>query len=1056
MIDSFYYLEIAYQQNSPAWDTHMGSEQKKCYKCTKDLALELTICPYCQANFILNDCYEILSEIGSGSQSIVLKAKDLKTGNPIALKVFRKDWTSMDGIQLVEREFNILKQLDSPYIIKAFTMGQIDSSFEYIAVEYFPGEPVGDRINRSGVFDMLTGMALALQACEAISEFHRHGIIHRDLKLNNVLVNEANEIKFIDLGVCSRGDNQLGTHLYFIGTPEYAAPEQFLCQGVDNRTDIYSFGIVLFFLFTGHYPFTVNEPSQGQQTRIMTFKELHTKQSCPPPSKFNPHIKPRLESVITNCLRKQPKDRYQTIEEVANDLKQAHEEYYENTPSKPLTSRPPRSCQHDETELLGDDTEVGKTATDSLSTHKYSLKPGAFSHQLNTPASTIQKFGGVLRLGALGTAIAMLILFFLLESGLLSRLGYFHVVDSTRIITPQIQILTEKTSDLEIYTDAEGTLLGMLRNTSQGKEALAATTIYPEFTLPENLISQEAFLVDRSDQTEYPLRNGLSFPLFHALLLKNLERPLEYCLNREVKNCIRLDRSLNIKRFNLKSHQLKEIIIQPAPFQIKSSIEAISIIPVPFVKSSQTSVQLLNEKNQPIAHEPIQFANDSMRNTLLLREFIHRSAEKIIASFTDSTEIVPLCNLKVITTFASKNQAVNLELENIQITPQAWLKPDWKLTPNQISLNWIGPKSGVASIEMNASGVGIGAKTIEHSQNIDGYIFQRESYSLTRKKGTSLIYSLKFSLYRDEINAVNQIFEQKLLELNFPFDGKSKFMLEHQQISATHLPPLMLWLFRPGFVLLTCNQKHLFAKKQSSQLTLEINNLLKQNQKKIKKNRRSFPQRLKFALLVDDFPLAIFQLQKSKAPFSRTIPRKVCDQNMIQIPAPGHDTKKICIDKYEFSVEKCRQLAPTCHFFRNHQKNGSKEDAFAYVTFSEARKYCKLRGQRLPSIAEWQEAASDLPSGLSRFHVSSPKQKQRKALQINQLGRDKSSLGVFGLGGNLSEWAVGSKDQPYVCGKGFDNWVNNSKELSKCRKFSGEPGLSRTKGLGFRCVKDIR
>jgi serine/threonine-protein kinase len=154
---------------------------------------------------------------------------------------------------------------------------------------------------------------IAGQICDGLEAAHRQGVIHRDLKSQNIIINSANQIKIIDFGLAHSTHLQGMTATGLImGTPEYMSPEQVEGKRVDERADIYSLGIILYELFTGRVPFT------GDSAIAVGFKQM--KEKPPPPRSIAPYLPAEVEAIILRCLQKNPLERYSSVTELRTDL----------------------------------------------------------------------------------------------------------------------------------------------------------------------------------------------------------------------------------------------------------------------------------------------------------------------------------------------------------------------------------------------------------------------------------------------------------------------------------------------------------------------------------------------------------------------------------------------------------------------------------------------------------------------------------------------------------------------------------------------------------------
>ncbi len=183
-------------------------------------------------------------------------------------------------------------------------------------MEYFPGDNLKDYLRRNRNLSFMQAYQIESQICEGVEAAHRQGVVHRDLKPQNVIIDARNQIKIIDFGLAHSAHLKGMTATGLImGTPEYMSPEQVSGTKVDERTDMYSLGVILYELFTGRVPFT------GDSAIAIGFMQM--KDPPPPPTGVNPQLSPQIEAVILRALEKDPVRRYQTIAELRSDLEKA-------------------------------------------------------------------------------------------------------------------------------------------------------------------------------------------------------------------------------------------------------------------------------------------------------------------------------------------------------------------------------------------------------------------------------------------------------------------------------------------------------------------------------------------------------------------------------------------------------------------------------------------------------------------------------------------------------------------------------------------------------------
>jgi serine/threonine protein kinase len=259
--------------------------------------------------------YQVLNELGRGGMGIVFQAHDKQLNEQVAIKILSPLLSNDDqALERLKREVSAARRVTHHNVIRIHDIAEING-LHYVSMEYFPGTNLKEHIKRTGALSQMQAYNIANQICDGLEAAHRQGVIHRDLKTQNVIIH-ANQIKIIDFGLArtSHMEGMTATGL-IMGTPEYMAPEQVSGQKVDERADIYSLGIILYELFSGRVPFT------GDSAIAVGFKQM--KEDPPPPRQVNPQLSEAVESVILHALQKDPAMRYRSVSELRQDLEKA-------------------------------------------------------------------------------------------------------------------------------------------------------------------------------------------------------------------------------------------------------------------------------------------------------------------------------------------------------------------------------------------------------------------------------------------------------------------------------------------------------------------------------------------------------------------------------------------------------------------------------------------------------------------------------------------------------------------------------------------------------------
>ncbi len=258
--------------------------------------------------------YELEELVGSGGMSSVYRAHDKLLERNVALKVLHEQFTGEDDhVERFRREARAVAQLSHPNIVTVIDRGEQDAR-QFIVFEYVPGENLKALVEREGPLPERGAIQLALQVARGLAFAHREGIVHRDVKPQNVLLNEEGRAKVTDFGIArsldvAGGLTQTGT---VMGTSDYIAPEQARGAHVDELSDVYSLGAVLYELLAGEVPF----PGDN----FVAVAMRHINESPPSVRERRPDVSPRLDAAIRRAMAKEPGDRFRSMDEFAAEL----------------------------------------------------------------------------------------------------------------------------------------------------------------------------------------------------------------------------------------------------------------------------------------------------------------------------------------------------------------------------------------------------------------------------------------------------------------------------------------------------------------------------------------------------------------------------------------------------------------------------------------------------------------------------------------------------------------------------------------------------------------
>ncbi len=264
---------------------------------------------------IVDNRYEIKSRIGQGGMSCVFRAEDKILGREVALKVLKEEFSEDEEfVEHFKNEARAAARLTHPNIVAVYDI--VDSGkYHYIAMELVEGITLKNYIAKKGVLTNKETIGIAIQAGEGIAEAHRNGIIHRDIKPQNIIISKDGKIKVADFGIAKAVSGDTLTSKSVIGSAHYIAPEQAKNGETDLRSDLYSLGITMYEMITGRVPY------DGDNTVNIVL--AHIQNAMIPPQVYNHDIYPALNDIILKATKKEPDERYQSADELIDDLKQA-------------------------------------------------------------------------------------------------------------------------------------------------------------------------------------------------------------------------------------------------------------------------------------------------------------------------------------------------------------------------------------------------------------------------------------------------------------------------------------------------------------------------------------------------------------------------------------------------------------------------------------------------------------------------------------------------------------------------------------------------------------
>ena len=257
--------------------------------------------------------YTVQDKIGTGGMAIVYRGLDEVLGRTVAIKMMLPQYANDESFAArFKQEAQAAAALQSPYIVSVYDWGR-DGDAYYIVMEYLRGTDLKSGIRKHGALDCRKVAQIGSQISQALTVAHRHDIIHRDIKPQNLMVQPDGNIKVMDFGIARAKNSHLTADNSVLGTAHYVSPEQTQGRDLGPTTDIYSLGIVMYEAATGRVPF------DGDDAISVALKQVN--EAPMPPSQINPRVDPALESIILKCMQKRPEDRFQSADELYHVLR---------------------------------------------------------------------------------------------------------------------------------------------------------------------------------------------------------------------------------------------------------------------------------------------------------------------------------------------------------------------------------------------------------------------------------------------------------------------------------------------------------------------------------------------------------------------------------------------------------------------------------------------------------------------------------------------------------------------------------------------------------------
>jgi serine/threonine protein kinase len=262
----------------------------------------------------LLDHYRIENLVATGGMASVFRATDTRSGRVVAVKIPRSD-TAIDprGGDQLRSENEISRKFDHPGLVKV--LAGDGANAHYVVMEWIEGQSLRAIIDEQKIVSKRRAIRITIAICDALEYLHRRGVVHHDLKPDNVIVDSEDNVKLIDFGIAASTSLRLGERPRTnapMGTPDYVSPEQIQGKRGDARSDVYSLGIMLYEMLTGEVPFSGVDPAMAMHLRSMV--------DAPCPGEINPTISARLREIIRRALARDPAGRFASARAFAWNL----------------------------------------------------------------------------------------------------------------------------------------------------------------------------------------------------------------------------------------------------------------------------------------------------------------------------------------------------------------------------------------------------------------------------------------------------------------------------------------------------------------------------------------------------------------------------------------------------------------------------------------------------------------------------------------------------------------------------------------------------------------
>jgi len=443
---------------------------------------------------ILGGRYELLSQIGSGGMADVYKAMDLKLDREVAVKILRAEFSQDENfLKRFDQEAKAAASVQSPNVVNIYDVGA-DGDVNYIVMELAEGITLKEYIQKKGKLEIIEAINISMQIAAGIREAHIHGIIHRDIKPQNVIVSPDGVVKVMDFGIAKAVTAQTIT-ANTVGSVHYISPEQARGSTCDERCDIYSLGITMYEMITGRVPY------DGDSNVAIAL--AHIKEPITPPSTYEPMIPVSLEKIIMKCTQKKPEYRYSSADELISDLKTAlmtPDEDFVKKADIPEEGATKIFSDHD-VSAIRKEAGNGPSAVKTKEEEDYQLGLEEPEEDDDDYDDDDQESYGRKEKILLGVGIGALIIIIMIAGGLLARA--FHIFPGSDNRETSSQAAAETLADDEIYMPAVENIL-----LEEAEKLLQQAGLGRKIEKVESNDVEEGYVISAEDEEGNPVQAG--------------------------------------------------------------------------------------------------------------------------------------------------------------------------------------------------------------------------------------------------------------------------------------------------------------------------------------------------------------------------------------------------------------------------------------------------------------------------------------------------------------------------------------------------------------------